>query len=486
MDMAPEKVWWAYHQFATCTKTGERITVMPRRSRRNYDKRENGSSRDESPPGSGGRYKTFGTTAVNYTRTTVETGVLNTYGHHSFAGYGWQDPYETNGPGLIQILYPLTVTNGIFAGGVTQQFETSLVSIIAEMPNMLYAMAGNLGLSITSFFTATLDTSFTAYCDGIINLYSTLRMLQAAAGLFGINNACNAIAENLLNNKASIEARIARLEAYPFPKSIYAAVDKMVGVFITGNAGDAPLLVGASAGTFANQDLSSQANLTTLFTNIDTVFGNIASINATDFGNIMRLLSYLYPISGPFGDKPIHTNAADYYMHFTVACIYWNTTSLLLFSSTVSTGAPFKLYAWGDVNQLDPLWGTLFRPTVYYNLTGGTAANTAGRGVYGYGTVSGSSLQIGYYRSQTGVFTNDGFTGAAARVINIAGAVQADWDFPNASIASQNIVLANILGTDFRCHPGYNNLYPAPADTCDATAKMYQEWFFGDIVGPRR
>lgn len=440
------------------------------------------SPRGERSPSGGNAFKQIATTAVEYTRTEMPTGKVVSGSGREYVSYGWADPYRSQVAGLFGVGDATCLFSGLYAGSVLTPGETALNTLLLDIPNQLYTIAASYGLSITGLTSATFGTSFGTYMSTYMGLYNTLRGLQAIMGLYGFNNACNRVATNWLNSKSQIEARIARLEAYSMPKAILDCIDKVCGVYLSGNSNDPPFFTFVT--TVQDIDLGLAASVTTILANIDAQFAVIAGLPAPDYGNIIRLFGYLYGTPGPFGPKPIHTETQLYYQQLARMMSYYDTGNTTLYSGPAANwttnGTMIATLVWGDLGALDPQWITLFRPMFFTTVGNALVANVGVRGVFGTIAAStGSDIQ--YYDSQTGAYFADDMTGAAARSIN--GAIATDFSFPWAFQADQ---LDPIITTSVVMFTGYGVLYINTNDIYDDTGRLWQHLFFDNVVGPRK
>jgi hypothetical protein len=457
-------------------------TVMNLRSdekalEREYSSSRNGgkSNRNAGSKAGTGRAGAFLSTEVKYTVTPISVGLVTMPNGRTAASYQFADPFSPI-DGLYGILHSAAVTSGIWSGGGLSTAETAWTNFWAEMPTQLYAVAAGKGLSITNFFSGTLGTSWDTYFDSLIGATALVRGLQALAGLYGYNTACNRVAGAILNNKASLETAIAQVESYPIPPGFREAIDMVTGVFLPDKSGIVPFFTFPGGGT-VNTDLGNSANVATLIGNVQTLIANMRPV-AADYANIIRVLAFLYGSPGPLGPKPIITGEQDYYQALTLG-IAWAHTAGNAFNAPadLQTAAGIKVPIYGDPRTLNPIWLSLFRSTFYYNFTNVITANCAPRGVFSSLTAA-VGTNIHNYNNTSGAYSVDTMSAAAARVLSPGGFSGAtDFTYFWAPIAdSEQTSATNQIGGDTRTPPGYRFYYIPTADIIDATSKMYQRW----------
>jgi len=392
--------------------------------------------------------------------------------------FGYEDPFGTNATGLWGIPQAAAVFGGIWTGGTTASYEQPLVDFCNQVYNTLYVLAAGKGMSVTSFSLVT-PANFGNYMSGYLGAYSGLRLLQSLTNIFGYNRACDAVAQNVLAFKPQIEGRLARLEGYPIPPSFKAAADKMCGVFVPSDNAVPPFFTGVTGAQ--NLDLTASASITSILTNIDTNITNMLG-TAADLSNIIRLFAFLYGEPAPLGQKQIITDPQLYYLQLSQAWGYSDTTGATAWwaPSASSTVRDLPVYVWGKAETIDPLWFTLFRPALYANTANVALASVGQRGVFGANVSTPNGTTLNAYSSQGGVSSFN--TSSAAGVSTITVTDFVDFEFLWAPIARTEVAVNSQISGDSRILPNWERYYVQYAEVIDETVKLYQKWFYGDMV----
>ena len=207
-------------------------SISDSRTRRNPKSRgRNGNMGKEYPVISG--TVTYPVTVPKMLSISLDT--IKGYSGRAYSSYGYQDPFATASPGLIQISEP----NDFALIGRTVKGGTAVVGedIVSDWANNLihdlHNYAASQGYSITNYnTTGSIAATFITFINNWSYSYRILAPLKTLAGLINFNRPLDAIGVNVLNNLPLLDAAMTRLMSWCVPQEWVDFLDKTCGVFI--------------------------------------------------------------------------------------------------------------------------------------------------------------------------------------------------------------------------------------------------------------
>jgi hypothetical protein len=392
--------------------------------------------------------------------------------------YGYEDPYATLGVGLFGFQYDKIDLTCFFSGGTVEPAVKPLQDFTTtDMYMNLVVELINERISFNQFNLTTAG-NLNTYLNDYAAAFGAIRGLQALIELHGYNRPCDDISRNLWMNKSAIEARLNRLETYPFPPKMRAALDDLFGVYLLDGTGLPPMysMIGGPL-----NDLTSQTDINNILTNIvDPAINNMSSLTpASDSALIVKALKLKYGDPQPIGAKSINTSAALYYLHLSQAYQYQDLTSgntwvAPCLGSTTVPNIPIWVY--GGNAGITPYTFTLLRPTVFANNQNVVPGSIGTRGAIGFTPNSTVGTYIDGFNQSTGArgtSTGSGAGPTTAVTLN-------DWvneTLPWARIAQLETGVSSQVTTDGRILDGWTRFYVAEADMVDETVRFLRQLY---------
>jgi hypothetical protein len=421
------------------------------------------------------------------TQLRIPAGTIRSFGQRDYRSYGWDDPYATVSPGVWYLQDNSCISAFYETGGAQDPSEVALADFVQNLYFQLYTRAGNLGLSVTGFLTGTSFASWVEYFDLYCGIYAMVRSMQAAAGIFGYNQACNVIAQNGVSRRPQITMLIDNLELYNMPPMVRTLIDKTYGVFIADHKGTEPYMniFNSDPTITAGMDLTLGTTWDDWIAYANNQLAALRGITAVDLGNIGRLMGFLYDTPTPIGLKPIHYGDQEYFMQMARGLQFLDDTSTGVFWTAPvhlgnDSGGMIPFWIWGDEKTLDPVWLTLWGQTKYYNTTGVAFGLFGRRGMFGrISTTSGSVIN---YVTPNGTYLEWDAT--------VSSGIPTGYNIPNSmampfAASAGEMHLANtIVSSDHRATPGWSRYYIPVPDLCDSTIWLLQTVFLDSITGP--